>query len=128
MPTPEPLSYLLYDGECPACRSYVAFSRLRKLYPHIAVIDAREALGLVSDLRARGYEVNDGMMLRLDGAYHYGPAATRMIAELAGPSGGMLTRGTLYTIGAAPWSGGLYPWLNRSRQLLLRLLGRGLIP
>ncbi len=91
------------------------------------MLDARETPGLVSDLRARGYEVNDGMMLRLDGSYHYGPAATRMISELAGPSGGLLTRGTLYAIGAAPWSARLYPWLNRGRQLLLRLLGRRLI-
>ena len=38
---PSLANYLLYDGECPACRSYVAFSRLRTLYPDIQELDAR---------------------------------------------------------------------------------------
>lgn len=128
MPFPEPASYLLYDGECPACRSYVAFSRLRQTYPTLEIIDARERPDLVAHLRGLGYEINDGMMLRLDGVYHYGAAATRMIAKLGQSSGSAITRTGLAAIGTAPWSEALYPWLNRARQLLLRLLGRSLIP
>jgi predicted DCC family thiol-disulfide oxidoreductase YuxK len=127
MSTSEPASYLLYDGECPACRSYVAFSRLRSLYPKLQLIDARAAPDLVGLLRGKGYEINEGMMLRLDGVYHYGPEATRLIAELGRASSSAFTRGGLYVIGGAPWSRGLYPWLNRARQLLLRTLGRKLI-
>lgn len=125
--TAEPANYLLYDGECPACRSYVAFSRLRKLYPDIAVIDAREAPGLVSSLRGKGYEINEGMVLKLGSDIHFGPEATRMIAELGKAAPSRTTRLGLHIIGGASWSKALYPWLNRARQLLLRTLGRTLI-
>lgn len=124
---PEPANYLLYDGECPACRSYVAFSRLRQLYPDIALLDARDEPALVGDLRRRGYEINEGMVLKLGDAIHFGPAATRMISELGQSAPSAATRLGLRAIGGAAWSTALYPWLNRARQLLLRALGRTLI-
>lgn len=123
----EPANYLLYDGECPACRSYVAFSRLRQLYPDIVLLDAREESDLVADLRRHGYEINEGMVLKLREAIHFGPAATRMIAELGQSAPSPATRWGLHVIGGAVWSEALYPWLNRCRQLLLRALGRTLI-
>jgi predicted DCC family thiol-disulfide oxidoreductase YuxK len=119
--------YLLYDGECPACRAYVAMSRLRQLYPDLRVIDARFAPALVAELRRGGYEINDGMVLSLDGHIHFGPEATRMISALGQASPSRWRRASLAFFGEAPWSRALYPWLNRGRQLLLRLLGRKLI-
>lgn len=124
---PAPSRYLLYDGECPACRSYIAFSRLRRLYPDLQVLDAREQPQLVRALRAQGYEINDGMVLKLDAAIHFGPEATRRIAELGQAAPSAVTRVGLAAIGSAPWSQALYPWLNRARMLLLRGLGRTLI-
>ena len=75
-----PGDYLLYDGECPACRSYVAMARLRRQRPDLKILDGRKQPDLVADLRRRGYEVNEGMVLSLDGQLYFGPEATRMIA------------------------------------------------
>lgn len=124
---PSLANYLLYDGECPACRSYVAFSRLRTLYPDIQVLDARHEPALVAELRGKGYEINEGMVLKLGESLFFGPAATRMISELGQVSPSRTRRIGLFAIGGAPWAGRLYPWLNRTRQLLLRMLGRSLI-
>lgn len=118
-------SYLLYDGECPACSAYVAMARLRQLYPDLQVIDARIAPALVAELRGQGYEINIGMVLNLDGVVHFGAEATRMIARLGRASPSRWRRMALAFIGAGPWSRRLYPWLNRGRGALLRLLGRG---
>lgn len=115
--------YLLYDGECPACSSYVAFSRLRRLHPSLKVLDARQEPALVEALRQRGYEINVGMVMQLDGEIYFGAEATRLIARHA-RGGGALRRVVLDAIGDAPWSRGLYPLLNRCRRLLLALLGR----
>jgi predicted DCC family thiol-disulfide oxidoreductase YuxK len=117
--------FLLYDGECPACSAYVAMSRLRQLYPGLRILDARAEPALVAELRRLGYEINTGMVLSLDGVIHFGADATRAIAVLgrAGPS--RWRRTMLGAIGTAPWSRRLYPWLNRGRSALLRLLRRG---
>lgn len=65
-------------------------------------------------------------MLSLGDRIYFGPEVTRMIGE-QGRSHSAVRRIVLGAIGAAPWSARLYPWLNRCRQLLLRLLGRSLI-
>jgi predicted DCC family thiol-disulfide oxidoreductase YuxK len=117
--------YLLYDGECPVCSAYVAMARLRQLHPHLVVRDARSEPELVAELRAKGYEINEGMVLCLDGAIHFGADATRMIAELSRASPSRWRRAVLGLVGTAPWSRRLYPWLNRGRLALLRLLRRG---
>jgi predicted DCC family thiol-disulfide oxidoreductase YuxK len=119
--------FLLYDGACPACSAYVAMSRLRRLYPALRVVSARSDPALVARLRAEGYEINEGMVLSLGGAIHFGPEATRMIAVLGRASPSRWRRAALACFGTAPWAGRLYPWLNRTRGLLLRLLGRRLI-
>jgi predicted DCC family thiol-disulfide oxidoreductase YuxK len=116
--------FLLYDGDCPACSAYVAMSRLRQRYPGLRVLSARTEPALVTELRGKGYEINEGMALCLDGVIHYGPDATRMIAVLGRSCPFRWRRAALASVGTAPWAQRLYPWLNRMRFLLLRMLGR----
>jgi predicted DCC family thiol-disulfide oxidoreductase YuxK len=117
-------NFLLYDGECSACSAYVAIARLRQLYPDLRIVSARTEPDLVAELRRKGYEINDGMVLSLDGKIYYAAEATRMIAILGRDSPSRWRRASLAMIGTAPWSRPLYPWLNRGRLLLLRILGR----
>ena len=120
MPTSR--DFLLYDGECPVCSAYVAMAQLRRLYPHLKVLDARTEPALVADLRRQGYEINEGMVLSLGGVVHFGADATRLIARLGRASPSWWRRAGLSLLGAAP-----YRWLSRGRLALLRLLGRRLI-
>jgi predicted DCC family thiol-disulfide oxidoreductase YuxK len=122
--TPLDTNFLLYDGECPACSAYVAMARLRKLYPNLRIISARTEPDLVAELRRIGHEINDGMVLSLDGKIYYAAEATRMIATLGRASSSRWRGAGLVFIGTAPWARALYPWLNRGRLLLLRILGR----
>jgi predicted DCC family thiol-disulfide oxidoreductase YuxK len=119
--------FLLYDGECPVCSAYVAVASLRQLHLGLKVLNARAEPDLVAELRGRGYEINDGMVLCLDGVVHFGADATRVIALMARSSPSRWRRAGSALIGAAPWSRRLYPRLNRGRQALLRLLRRGRI-
>ena len=119
-------NFLLYDGECPACRSYVAIARLRELWPDLRILDARKEPDLVAELRAKGLEINDGFVLSLGGTLYFGPDATRMIGECGRDHRG-LRSWVLRAIGTAPWSRGLYRWLNLGRQLLLAAMGKSLI-
>ena len=115
-----PRDYLLYDGECPVCSAYVAMARLRRLSPDLAVLDARTEPALVAELRRQGYEINEGMVLSLDGVVYFGAEATHMIARLGRASPSWWRRAGLSLLGAAP-----YGWLSHGRSALLRLLGRG---
>jgi hypothetical protein len=117
-----PRDFLLYDGECPVCSAYVALAQLRRLYPRLEVLDARTEPTLVAELRRQGYEINDGMVLSLDGVAHFGAEATRMIARLGGAAPSWWRRAGLSLLGAAP-----YRWLSLGRLALLRLLRRRLI-
>jgi predicted DCC family thiol-disulfide oxidoreductase YuxK len=117
-------NFLLYDGDCPACSAYVAMARLRQLYPDLRILSARSEPALVAKLRRDGYEINEGMVLSLDGQIHFAAEATRMIAILGRASPSRWRRAALGFIGTAALARPLYPWLNRGRQLLLRMLGR----
>lgn len=123
----ENTSYLLYDGECPACRAYVAMSRLREKHPGLAIWNARGQPERVREWRAKGYDINEGMILVLDGRLFFGAEATRMIA-LVGEPESVPARGFLWTVGLAPWAKWLYPLLNRGRQFLLWFKRVPLIP
>jgi predicted DCC family thiol-disulfide oxidoreductase YuxK len=116
--------FLLYDGDCPLCSAYVAFSRLRQLYPNLRVLSARAEPALVAELRQQGYEINVGMVLSLGGTIYFAADATQMIARLGRASPSPWRRQALALTGTAPWARSLYPWLNRGRRLLLWMLGR----
>jgi predicted DCC family thiol-disulfide oxidoreductase YuxK len=117
-------NFLLYDGDCPVCSMYVAMSRLRQLHPSLRVVSARSEHALVAELRREGYEINEGMVLSLDGTIYFGADAMRMIASLGRRSPSLWRRAALALTGTAPWARPLYPWLNRGRQVLLRMLSR----
>lgn len=115
MPTGD---YLLYDGECPICAGFVRFAEFRRRHPDLQLIDAREAPALVADLRRQGYEINDGMVLVVDGRLYYGADAN---TKLASYTSGLPARkrAAMSAIGATP-----YPLLRGVRNVLLRLRGK----
>jgi predicted DCC family thiol-disulfide oxidoreductase YuxK len=113
--------YLLYDGECPVCAGFVRFAEFRRRHPGLQLLDARGQPDLVADLRRRGYEINDGMVLVIDGRLYYGAAANKLLAGYA-PGLSAAKRTALAAIGVTP-----YPLLRGVRNALLRLKGRPLI-
>lgn len=117
---------ILYDGECPVCRNYVRMMRLRESFGEVALANARERPDLVARYREIGMEVNDGIVLDLDGTIYYGSDAMTALATISSPSS------TFNRVNAALFTStrtarALYPVLTLCRRVLLRLLGRNLI-
>lgn len=53
---------LYYDGECPICKRYTMFLKLKKDY-HLILKDARESMELEDICTLNQIDINDGMIL-----------------------------------------------------------------
>lgn len=113
---------IVYDGDCPFCSAYARLARLRQRHD-VELVNAREARGLVRRLRRRGMDVDDGMIVLVDGEAHHGDDAAAYLESAArgGPGGDGRSAGGGDGGG---WIRRVYPLLYRLRGLALRLLGR----
>ena len=116
-------NWLLYDGECPFCSRYVRHVRLREAIGPITLANAREHAALVDEVRRLGFDVDTGMVLKLDGNYYHGADCIHALALLTTPSGGF-NRLNAWMFRSATAARLLYPVLRAGRNLTLRLLGR----
>jgi predicted DCC family thiol-disulfide oxidoreductase YuxK len=116
-------NWLLYDGECPFCSRYVSYVRLRDAVGSVTLADAREHPDLVEEARQRGYEIDTGMVLKLDGRYYHGGDCIHALALLTTPSG-VFNRVNRALFRSRTFSRFAYPVLRTGRNLTLRLLGR----
>lgn len=118
--------WVVYDGQCPFCSSYVLLYRLRELAGQVHLIDARSDHPLVEAIRHRGFDLNAGMAVAFGGRIYWGAEAMNILALLGsdGTVFNRLNRLLFHRVGLAKV---LYPLLVRGRLLTLRLLGRRLI-
>jgi predicted DCC family thiol-disulfide oxidoreductase YuxK len=114
---------IVYDGDCPFCSHYVRLVRLKKSLGHVDLVDARAGGPIVDEVFAAGFDLDDGMVLKMDGRFYHGEACINRLALLSTPSDGFnrLNR-LIFTSRTA--SGLLYPVLRLGRNAALRLLGR----
>ena len=118
--------WVVYDGECPFCSRYVLLYQLRERGQRVHLIDARSSHPIVGEIRARNLDLNEGMVVRWRGQYHYGAEAMHLLATLAG-DGSFFNRINRLLFSRARLARALYPAFVRGRKLTLRLLGRKLI-
>ncbi len=120
--TPGP-NWLLYDGDCPFCSSYVHYVRLRDTAGPITLADARQFPALVSEAQALGFDVDVGMVLKLDGQYYFGADCIHALSLLTTPSGAFnrVNRALFKSKTLARFA---YPILRAGRNCVLFLLGR----
>lgn len=102
---------LIYDGECPFCSKFVTLMRLREEF-NVELINARENRNVLS-----GYEfdINNGMIVDVDGHAYHGADAVWMISKLSEKPGMLRSRRLAQT---------LYPFLRMGRNLTLKILRR----
>lgn len=116
-------NWLLYDGECPFCSRYVRHVRLREAVGAITLANAREHDLLVEEVRRQGYEVDTGMVLKLNGRYYHGADCIHALALLTTPSG-WFNRLNALAFRSRTVAKFAYPVLRAGRNLALKLLGR----
>jgi predicted DCC family thiol-disulfide oxidoreductase YuxK len=116
-------NWLLYDGDCPLCSQYVVHVRLKAAVGPVTLANAREHPALVEEVRRLGYNVDEGMVLKLNGRYYYGADCIHALALLT-TSAGWFNRINSMAFRSRAFSRFAYPILRAGRNLTLKLLGR----
>ena len=121
---PEPAALtIVYDGACPFCASYIRLVRLREAAGPVELVDARRPHPILEEVRARGLDLDQGMVVRIDGDYLHGPAAMTALSLLS-TRAGLFNRAMRALFREPDRASALYPLLVRGRKAALRLLGR----
>ncbi|RNF51706.1 DUF393 domain-containing protein [Marinomonas hwangdonensis] len=114
---------LIYDKECPACHFYCQIVRIRQSVGQLVLIDARENPAVLQEISAKGLDLDQGMVLKMDGQLYYGADAIHLLALLNGRSG-VFNRLNYWLFSSKRVAAILYPILRSCRNLLLKILGK----
>lgn len=114
---------LIYDKECPACDNYCQVVRIRETVGKLRLIDARENSEVLEEITALGLDIDQGMVLKLDGQIYYGSDAIHALALISSRSG-LLNRLNYYLFRSKRLSHIFYPMLRFFRNVLLKVLGK----
>ena len=114
---------LIYDKECPACDNYCQVVRIRETVGKLRLIDARENSDVLAEITALGLDIDQGMVLKLDGQIYYGSDAIHALALISSRSG-LLNRLNYYVFRSQCLSHIFYPMLRLFRNILLKVLGK----
>lgn len=117
---------LVYDGECPFCAGFAKRLRIESALGSLRLVNARQGGSLVDDLRRRGFDLDEGMVLILGDEYFPGDEALHRLA-LMSTHYGWFNRLNAWLFSNRTLSRFAYPVLRAGRNAVLRLLGRGRI-
>ncbi|MDP6490743.1 MAG: DCC1-like thiol-disulfide oxidoreductase family protein [Kiritimatiellia bacterium] len=116
----------VYDGECPACRAYSQAVRIRESVGELRLVNAREDADIVAEIAAQGFDIDQGMALKIGTQWYTDADAIHALA-LIGTRSNLFNRLNSRIFRSKQASVILYPMLRGIRNLLLKLLGRSKI-
>jgi len=112
---------LVYDRECPVCDAYCRLVRIRESAGTLRLVNAREASAIMREITSRGLDIDQGMVLKVEDALHYGSDAIHALSLLSSRSG-VFNRLTYRLFRSSARARLLYPIFRTLRNLLLKLL------
>ncbi len=112
---------LVYDKECPACDNYCQMVRIREDIGELILVDAREPTPIMDEITALGWDIDQGMVLKIGNRLYYGAEAIHALALISSRSG--FFNRLNYWLFKSQWLSHLfYPILRSLRNLLLKIL------
>lgn len=114
---------IVYDKQCPACDYYCNMVRIRESVGHLVLVDARDGGSIMEEVTARGFDIDQGMVVKVGDQFYYGPDAIHVLS-LMGTNKGLFNRLTYWLFRSPRVSRVLYPVLKACRNLLLKILGK----
>jgi predicted DCC family thiol-disulfide oxidoreductase YuxK len=119
---------VVYDGDCPFCSDYAAYQRLREAGGEIELVDARTHRESLAAMGISGADLEDGMVVFVDGVRHDGADAMHALSRITRPPGRWWVRLVGAAAASRPLARTIYPALKLGRRIVLRLLGISRFP
>lgn len=114
--------WLVYDDQCPVCRTYCKYARIRDTVGRLRLIDARQPGELMDEITAAGLDIDQGMVLKFKQVMYYGPDAIHMLSLLSTRSGWF--NRLCFAFFGTRWGARVFYSIGKAfRNLLLKLLG-----
>jgi len=122
MKEPEDDVWLVYDGECPVCKTYCKYIRIKEAVGKLHLIDARIPSPIMDEITAAGLDIDQGMVVKFKNIIYYGPDAINILTLLSTPSG-FFNRINYYIFSTKVGAKIFYPIGKAFRILILKILG-----
>lgn len=116
-------AWLIYDGDCPFCSTYVKYVRLVSSIGPLELVNAREGGAMTEEILKQNLNLDAGMVLKLGNRFYHGADCINVLACLT-TSSGLFNRINAMLFRSQRLSKILYPLLRIGRNCTLRILGR----
>ncbi|TQV72423.1 DUF393 domain-containing protein [Aliikangiella marina] len=113
---------LVYDKECPLCDNYCRMVRIREDIGELVLVNARENSEVMAQITQMGLDIDQGMVLQMNGNIFYGSDAIHALAMISSRST-FFNRVNYWMFNSKKLSMILYPLCRFFRNLLLKVLG-----
>ena len=115
---------IYYDYECPVCRNFIKYYRLKNDFPNIKLINARDVdyKDKIQDFFNKGYDINAGMIVELNEKIYWGDKAVYIMSMISNKST-LFNKMNFFLFSKPLISSLLYPVMVFGRNILLTILG-----
>ena len=113
--------WFVYDGDCPICTQAAEALRIKQAFGSLTTLNARESGDdpLIDEINRRGLDLDEGMVIYIDGHFYHGKDALRFMAQYGEASNAFMSvfKGLFWSDMLARL---LYSWMRACRNWLLR--------
>jgi predicted DCC family thiol-disulfide oxidoreductase YuxK len=117
---------IFYDGECPFCKRYVRYLKLKESIGVPELHDLRQDVQSREEFERKGYDVDKGMVVTIGDRVYHGKDAVNILATLS-TSSTRLNQLNKIVLSSPLMAAILYPILVFCRNLTLEILGQRFI-
>ena len=114
---------LVYDWQCPVCNLYCHLLCIREAGGRFRLVNARDNPEVMKEITARGFDIDQGMVLKMNDRFYFGADAIHKLALIGSPST-VFNRLNIWIFRSRRRAKLLYPAFRAGRNFLLKLLGR----
>lgn len=113
---------IVYDGACPFCSDYVRYQDLKARTESVELVDGRTDRQALERYAIDPADLEDGMVVIVDGVAHRGADAVTALSNLSSPPRNWWVAAVARASRSAASSRLLYPFLKLGRRIALTFL------